>query len=108
AEMVADKWSLSGDDLDAFSAESHKRAARATEEGRFEREIVPVTVDTDEGKEEFKTDGGIRPDSSVESLAKLKRAFKEDGEVTAGNSSQITHGAAAVLILRQDKAKELG
>ena len=108
AEMVADKWSLSRDDLDAFSAESHKRAARATEEGRFEREIVPVTVDTDEGKEEFKTDEGIRPDSSVESLAKLKPAFKEDGKVTAGNSSQITDGAAAVLIMSEDKAKELG
>ena len=108
AEMVADKWSLSRDDIDAFSAESHKRAARATEEGRFEREIVPVTVDTDEGKEEFKTDEGIRPDSSVESLAKLKPAFKEDGKVTAGNSSQITDGAAAVLIMSEDKAKELG
>ena len=108
AEMVADKWSLSRDDIDAFSAESHKRAARATEEGRFEREIVPITVDTDEGKEEFKTDEGIRPDSSVESLAKLKPAFKEDGKVTAGNSSQITDGAAAVLIMSEDKAKELG
>jgi len=108
AEMVADKWSLSRDDIDAFSAESHKRAARATEEGRFEREIVPVAVDTDEGKEEFKTDEGIRPDSSVESLAKLKPAFKEDGKVTAGNSSQITDGAAAVLIMSEDKARELG
>ena len=108
AEMVADKWGLSRVDIDAFSAESHKRAARATEEGRFEREIVPVTVDTDEGKEEFKTDEGIRPDSSVESLAKLKPAFKEDGKVTAGNSSQITDGAAAVLIMSEDKAKELG
>ncbi|TML59327.1 MAG: thiolase family protein [Actinobacteria bacterium] len=108
AEMVADKWSLSRDDVDAFSAESHKRAARATEEGRFEREIVPVAVDTDEGKEEFKTDEGIRPDSSVESLAKLKPAFKEDGKITAGNSSQITDGAAAVLIMSEDKAKELG
>ena len=106
--MVADKWSLSRDDIDAFSAESHKRAARATEEGRFEREIVAVAVDTDEGKEEFKTDEGIRPDSSVESLAKLKPAFKEDGKVTAANSSQITDGAAAVLIMSEDKAKQLG
>ena len=69
---------------------------------------MPVTVDTDEGKEEFKTDEGIRPDSSVESLAKLKPAFKEDGKVTAGNSSQITDGAAAVLIMSEDKAGELG
>jgi len=108
AEMIADKWGLSRDDLDAFSVESHKRAARATEEGRFEKEIIPITVETEEGKEEFARDQGIRPDSSMESLANLKPAFKPDGKVTAGNSSQITDGAAALLIMSEEKANELG
>jgi acetyl-CoA acyltransferase len=108
AELIADKWALSRDDLDAFSVESHKRAARATNEGRFEREIIPITVEVDRGKEEFRTDEGIRPDSSLESLAKLKPAFKPDGKVTAGNSSQISDGAAAVLIMSEQKATALG
>jgi len=108
AEMIADKWNLSRDDLDGLSVESHKRAARATEEGRFDKEIIPITVETEEGKEEFKRDQGIRPDSSMESLAKLKPAFKPDGKVTAGNSSQITDGAAALLIMSEEKANQLG
>jgi acetyl-CoA acetyltransferase family protein len=108
AEMIADKWNLSRDDLDALSVQSHKRAARATEEGRFEKEIIPITVESEEGKEEFARDQGIRPDSSMESLANLKPAFKPDGKVTAGNSSQITDGAAAMLIMSEDKAKQLG
>jgi acetyl-CoA acetyltransferase family protein len=108
AEMIADKWGLSRDDMDAFSVESHKRAARATDEGRFEREIIPITVETESGKEEFVRDQGIRPDSSMETLANLKPAFKPDGKVTAANSSQITDGAAALLIMSEDKAKELG
>jgi acetyl-CoA acetyltransferase family protein len=108
AEMIADKWNLSREDMDAFSVQSHHRAARATEEGRFDREIIPVTVETDEGKEEFTRDQGIRPDSSMESLANLKPAFKPDGKVTAANSSQITDGAAALLIMSEDKAKQLG
>src|SRR6059058_5612664 len=108
AEMIADKWNLSRDDLDAYSVESHKRAARATEEGRFEKEIISVTVETEEGKEEFARDQGIRPDSSMESLANLKPAFKPDGKVTAGNSSQITDGASALLIMSEEKAKQLG
>jgi acetyl-CoA acetyltransferase family protein len=108
AEMIADKWGLSREDMDAFSVQSHQRAARATEEGRFEREIIPVTVETDEGKEEFRRDQGIRPDSSMESLANLKPAFKPDGKVTAANSSQITDGAAALLVMSEDKANALG
>ena len=108
AEMIADKWNLSRDDLDALSVQSHKRAARATEEGRFEKEIIPITVETEEGKEEFARDQGIRPDSSMESLANLKPAFKPDGKVTAGNSSQITDGAAALLIMSEEKANALG
>jgi len=111
AEMIAEKWNLSRDDLDAFSVESHKRAARATEEGRFQNEIIPVKVrDTagNETAEVFDYDEGIRPDSSVEKLANLKPAFKPDGVVTAGNSSQITDGASALLIMSEAKAKELG
>src|SRR5436853_3426966 len=108
AEMIADKWNLSREDMDAFSVESHKRAARATEEGRFEKEIIPITVETEEGKEEFARDQGIRPDSSMESLANLKPAFKPDGKVTAGNSSQITDGAAALLIMSEERCNELG
>jgi acetyl-CoA acyltransferase len=108
AEMIADKWGLSREDMDAFGVQSHQRAARATEEGRFDKEIIPVTVETDEGKEEFRRDQGIRPDSSMESLANLKPAFKPDGKVTAANSSQITDGAAALLIMSEDKANALG
>ncbi|HEX7165669.1 MAG TPA: thiolase family protein [Acidimicrobiales bacterium] len=111
AELIAEKWNISRDELDAFSVESHLRAARAREEGRFQNEIVPVKVkdvsgnDTDEV---FDYDEGIRPESSVEKLGQLKPAFKPDGKVTAGNSSQITDGAAAVLIMSEDKAKALG
>ena len=108
AEMIADKWGLSREDLDRFSVESHTRAARATEEGRFQNEIVPIDVVVDGASEVFDRDEGIRPDSSMESLAKLKPAFKEDGKVTAGNSSQITDGAAAVLVMSEEKASELG
>jgi acetyl-CoA acyltransferase len=111
AEMIADQWDVSREDLDAFSVESHRRAAQATAEGRFEREIVPVYVRDDEGRatdELMSADEGIRPDSSVATLANLKPAFKEDGKVTAGNSSQITDGASAVLIMSEEKATELG
>jgi acetyl-CoA acyltransferase len=111
AEMIADQWDVSREDLDTFSAESHRRAAQATAEGRFDNEIVPVYVRDDEGHatdELMKTDEGIRPDSSVATLGNLKPAFKEDGKVTAGNSSQITDGASAVLIMSEEKAHELG
>ena len=108
AEMIADKWGLTREDLDGFSVESHRRAARATQEGRFDREIIPVTVQVDGTKEEFRADEGIRADSSMESLAKLKPAFKPDGVVTAGNSSQITDGAAAMLVMSESRAQELG
>ncbi|MBA3653699.1 MAG: thiolase family protein [Actinobacteria bacterium] len=111
AELIADKWSLSREDLDGFAAESQQRAARAREEGRFGKEIIPVHVRDDEGNptdEVLDYDEGIRPDTTVETLTKLKPAFKPDGKVTAGNSSQITDGAAAVLIMTEDKASELG
>ncbi|HWD54646.1 MAG TPA: thiolase family protein [Acidimicrobiales bacterium] len=111
AEMIADQWGISRQDLDTFSVQSHQRAARATAEGRFENELVPVIVHDEEGKdtdEILSADEGIRPDSSVETLANLKPAFKEDGKVTAGNSSQITDGSSAVLIMSEEKANALG
>lgn len=108
AEMIADKWSLSREELDQIALESHQRAARATQEGRFESQIVPVEVTTDEGKEIMDRDEGIRWDTSLEKLAGLQPAFKADGVVTAGNSSQISDGAAAVLIMSEDKAEDLG
>ncbi len=111
AEMIADKWGISREELDAFSAESHRRAARATAEGRFEHEIIPIYVRDENGEltsDLMASDEGIRPDSSVETLATLKPAFQENGKVTAGNSSQITDGASAVLIMSEEKARELG
>ncbi len=111
AEMIADQWGISRQELDAYSVQSHQRAARATEEGRFENEIIPVVIKDEEGKdtdELLRTDEGIRPDSTVEALANLKPAFKEDGKVTAGNSSQITDGSSAVLIMSEEKANALG
>ncbi len=108
AELISEKWGISREENDAFSVESHVRAARAREEGRFDREIVPVTTTTDEGESVVDKDEGIRPDSNVEKLATLKPAFKPDGVITAANSSQITDGAAAVLIMSEEKANELG
>ncbi len=111
AEMIADQWDISRQDLDAFGARSQQFAARATAEGRFEREILPVTVKDDEGaptNEVMASDEGIRPDTTAEVLANLKPAFKPDGKVTAGNSSQISDGAAAVLIMSEEKASALG
>ncbi|MGH9090221.1 MAG: thiolase family protein [Acidimicrobiales bacterium] len=112
AEMIADRWGITREELDEFSVRSHRFAARATEEGRFDNELVPVPVRDDGGKdtpELLSADEGIRPDSSVEVLAGLKPAFKpEGGKVTAGNSSQITDGAAAVLIMSEEKAASLG
>ena len=108
AELISEKWGISRHDNDTFSVESHHRAARATQEGRFDREIVPVAVVTEDGSERMAVDEGIRPDSSLETLGKLKPAFKADGVVTAANSSQITDGAAAVLIMSEEKANSLG
>ncbi len=107
-EIVADKWEIGREELDALALESHRRAHRATEEGRFAREIVPLRVVTEDGEETMTTDEGIRPDSSMETLAKLRTVFREDGKLTAGNSSQITDGAAAMLIMSARRANELG
>jgi acetyl-CoA acyltransferase len=114
--MIADKWGISREELDAFGAESQRRAEQATAEGRFDNEIVGVTekrLDKETGNivesDELVTrDEGIRPGTTVEALANLKPAFKPDGKVTAGNSSQICDGASAMLVMSEDKAKELG
>ena len=108
AEMVAEKWGIGREELDVLSLESHQRAARATEEGRFEGQIVPVPVTVDGADELMTVDEGIRWETSLEMLASLKPAFKTDGVITAGNSSQISDGAAAVLIMSEQKAQDLG
>jgi acetyl-CoA acyltransferase len=104
AEMIADKWEIPRSELDEIGLRSHQLAHRATEEGRFEREIIPFSVNG----ETYVKDQGIRPDTSLEKLAELKPAFKEDGKITAGNSSQVSDGAAAVLMMTREKADELG
>ncbi|MDQ2754447.1 MAG: thiolase family protein [Actinomycetota bacterium] len=116
AEIIADEWDLSREELDRFGARSQQLAAQATAEGRFDREIIPVTArlkDKETGKvvssdDEVRADEGIRLDTTAEKLSSLKPAFKPDGKVTAGNSSQITDGAAAVLIMSEEKAAALG
>jgi acetyl-CoA acyltransferase len=108
ADMIADEYGLSREDLDRFGAESQRRAEVATSEGRFEREIVPVPIDVDGTDEIMTVDEGIRPGTTAETLAGLKPAFAEDGKITAGNSSQISDGASAVLIMSADRAAELG
>ncbi len=109
AEMIAEKWELSKTELDEFSLESHRRAARATAEGRFRSQIVPIEVKNEDGSTSiFDRDEGIRAETSIEKLASLKPAFKPDGLITAGNSSQISDGAAAVLIMERATAERLG
>jgi acetyl-CoA acyltransferase len=104
AEMIADEWEIPRSELDELAVRSHRLAHQATEEGRFEREIVPFAVNGDT----YVTDQGIRPDTNLETLSQLKPAFKPDGKITAGNSSQISDGAAAVLLMSAEKAKALG
>src|SRR3954451_16014389 len=104
AEMIADQWEIPRHELDELALRSHQRAARATEEGRFERETIPFAVNGDT----YVADQGIRPQTTLEARAGLKPAFKPDGRITAGNSSQISDGAAAVLLMSAEKARELG
>jgi acetyl-CoA acyltransferase len=109
AEMIAEKWGISREELDAVALDSHRRAARATEEGRFESQIVPVEITLEDGSTEMVTrDEGIRWDTSADKLASLQPAFQSDGKITAGNSSQISDGAVAILIMDEDRAEELG
>src|SRR5829696_3426588 len=100
AEMIADQWEIPRSELDELAVRSHQLAAQATEEGRFERETIPFRVNGDT----YVTDQGIRPETSLETLSQLKPAFKPDGKITAGNASQISDGAAAVLLMERQKA----
>jgi acetyl-CoA acyltransferase len=104
AEMIAEQWEIPRSELDELALRSHRLAAKATEEGSFEREILPFRVNGDT----HVVDQGIRPDTSLEALSQLKPAFKPDGRITAGNSSQISDGAAAVLLMSREKADALG
>ncbi|MFO7263290.1 MAG: acetyl-CoA acetyltransferase [Bacillaceae bacterium G1] len=109
AEMIAKKWNISREELDAFSLESHRRAAAATDSGQFRREILPIEVQGENGPYLFEQDEGIRRDTSMEKLAGLKPSFQpRDGVVTAGNSSQVSDGAAGVLLMSDKKAAQLG
>ena len=108
AENVAGKWGLTRRELDEFAAWSQSKAANAQEEGRFEREIVPVTVKKKKETILVSRDEGIRPGTTADSIAKLRPAFKEDGVVTAANSSGINDGAAALIVMSREKAHELG
>ncbi len=109
AEMMAEKWQLTRQELDRFSFESHVKAAAATKRGDFAREIVPMPVSLPSGATEMMTiDEGIRFEPNLDKMSKLQPAFKPDGVITAANSSQISDGAAAVLLMSADKAKELG
>lgn len=109
AERIAEKWGLSRQELDEFSLESHRRALQAQDEGRFDREIMPLEVTLEDGSKLTVTqDEGPRRGTSLEKLATLKPAFTEDGKIHAGNSSQMSDGAAALLLMSREKAEELG
>jgi acetyl-CoA acyltransferase len=116
AELIAQRWGISRTEADEFSARSHELAAKATADGRFANEIIPVPVrridkETREVVVEdriLSADEGIRPGSTTETLANLKPAFTPEGQVTAGNSSQISDGASAMLVMSSEKAKQLG
>jgi acetyl-CoA acyltransferase len=109
AELIAEKYGITRKQLDEYSYESHQRALKAQKEGYFNREIVPVKgIDQDGNTIMVKMDEGPRPDTSLEALAVLKPVFKPDGVITAGNASQMSDGAAAVLLMEAKKAEELG
>lgn len=105
AEMIAEKWDISREELDAFGLRSHQLAAAAQDAGYFEREILPVSL---ADGSVFARDEGVRRDTTLEKLAGLQPSFKADGRITAGSSSQISDGAAAVLLMTREKASELG
>jgi acetyl-CoA acetyltransferase family protein len=106
AEVIADEWSISRESLDAYSFESHRRAVAATDEGRFQNEIVPIEVGAGGAVVLFAVDETPRSDTSLEKLASLQPAFKADGVVTAGNSSSIVDGSAAMLFASEAAAAE--
>ncbi len=108
AENIAEKWKISREEQDELAVESHKRAARAAREGRFEEQIIPVEVRQRKQTVEFKTDEHVRPDSNVESLSKMRAVFKKDGSVTAGNASGINDAAAAIVMMEAQAAEKAG
>ncbi|MDW0108508.1 thiolase family protein [Sporosarcina aquimarina] len=109
AERIASKWKLSRETLDQYAYESHQKAMQGIDGGRFDEEIVPVTImDADGNTELFSIDEGPRPESTLEALSGLKTVFDETGVITAGNASQMSDGASAVLLMSRDKAETLG
>ena len=108
AENLAESHDISREDQDEFSVESHRRATRAIEEGLFEEEIVPVELKSKKGTTEFAQDEHVRPDATLETMAKLKPVFKKDGTVTAGNASGMNDAGAAVVLMSAEKAQQLG
>lgn len=107
-EIIAKRHNLKREEIDEFAFESHFKSAKATKEGKFREEIIPIEIKKKNSPFIFDKDEGIREDTTIEKLAKLKPAFKEDGVLTAGNSSQISDGASALVIMAEDKADELG
>jgi acetyl-CoA C-acetyltransferase len=108
-EQANEKYQLTREEQDAFAAESHQKAARAWKNGVFDEEVTSVLIPQRKGDPiEFREDEGIRPDTTVESLAKLTPAFAKDGTITAGTASQISDGACAVVVMSAEKAAELG
>ncbi len=108
AELMAERWALTREELDAYSLESHRRALAAWEAGRFQKEVMPVPIhDPDGGVRIFARDEGPRSGTSLEALAALPPAFKPDGKITAGNSSQMSDGAAAILVMSREKAERM-
>lgn len=108
AENLAEKWEISREEQDAFALESHRRAAKAREEGRFTDEIVPITLRSRRGETVFDADEHIRPDTNLETLAKMRPAFKKDGSVTAGNASGINDGASFFTLASGEAVKARG
>ncbi|UCZ53114.1 thiolase family protein [Bacillus shivajii] len=109
AERIAEKWSMTRQKLDQFSYESHQKAVKAIKDGAFKNEILPIEVTLEDGQKEWMDeDEGPRGNSSVKQLGELKTVFKEDGVITAGNASQISDGASAILLMDRNKAEELG
>jgi len=108
AENVAEKWNISRDEQDELAVESHQRAAKATEEGRFESQLIPVELKSRKGTTMFMTDEHIRADCDSESLAKMRTVFKSDGTVTAGNASGINDAAAAIVMMNAKAAEKAG
>ncbi len=108
AEIVAERYNVTREEADTLSYQSHIKAAAAAKEGRFDREIMPVAIKSKKETIEFRHDEGVRADSTVEALAKLRPAFKEGGIVTAGNASQISDGAAAVMVASREYAEQNG